>query len=84
LTLEGRNIVGVMKGYDMMTNLILADSHERIFSEEAEPTVVPLGLYVIRGDNIAVVGELDEEVDLSRDLSRIRAPPIKPVVHTAH
>ena len=28
-----------------------------------------LGLYIIRGDNIAVIGELDEELDASLDLS---------------
>ncbi|PKI63308.1 hypothetical protein CRG98_016299 [Punica granatum] len=40
-----------------------------------------LGLYIIRGDNISVVGELDEELDSSLDLSKLRAHPLKPVVH---
>jgi U6 snRNA-associated Sm-like protein LSm8 len=40
-----------------------------------------LGLYIIRGDNIAVIGELDEELDKELDLSNIRAPPMKSIVH---
>ena len=40
-----------------------------------------LGLYIIRGDNIAVIGELDEELDKQLDLSSIRAPPLKSIMH---
>ncbi|XP_057492239.1 sm-like protein LSM8 [Actinidia eriantha] len=40
-----------------------------------------LGLYIIRGDNISIVGELDEELDASLDLSKLRAHPLKPVIH---
>jgi U6 snRNA-associated Sm-like protein LSm8 len=42
---------------------------------------VPLGLYIIRGDNIAVVGEVDAEKDAALDLSSILAPPLPPVTH---
>ncbi|XP_020520003.1 sm-like protein LSM8 isoform X2 [Amborella trichopoda] len=40
-----------------------------------------LGLYIIRGDNISVIGELDEELDSNLDLSKLRAHPLKPVIH---
>ena len=40
-----------------------------------------LGLYIIRGDNIAVIGELDEELDASLDLSTIHAAPLKAIHH---
>ncbi|KAL7223628.1 hypothetical protein ACSBR1_025140 [Camellia fascicularis] len=40
-----------------------------------------LGLYIIRGDNISIVGELDEELDANLDLSKQRAHPLKPVIH---
>lgn len=42
---------------------------------------VVLGLYIIRGDNIAVVGELDTVLDAQTDLSAVRAEALKPVVH---
>ena len=40
-----------------------------------------LGLYIIRGDNIEIIGELDEELDKELDLSNIRSPPMKSIVH---
>eukprot|EP01041_Mallomonas_annulata_P008089 gene8089-16596_t len=42
---------------------------------------VPLGLYIIRGDNIAIIGELDDEKDSQMDLSIIKAMPLKPLSH---
>mmetsp|Transcript_6484 Transcript_6484/g.17360 ORF Transcript_6484/g.17360 Transcript_6484/m.17360 type:complete len:101 (+) Transcript_6484:1057-1359(+) len=81
ITNDGRNLVGALRGYDQATNLILADCQERVFSTKAGVEVLALGLYMIRGDNVAVVGEVDEDVDAAIDLSTIQAPPLKPIVH---
>mmetsp|Transcript_25244 Transcript_25244/g.32931 ORF Transcript_25244/g.32931 Transcript_25244/m.32931 type:complete len:97 (-) Transcript_25244:47-337(-) len=81
ITNDGRNIVGNLKGYDQATNVILEECHERVFSLDAGVEQVVLGLYIVRGDNIAVIGELDEEADSRTDLSATRAEPLKPVVH---
>ncbi|KAG6550026.1 hypothetical protein Mapa_008539 [Marchantia paleacea] len=80
ITNDGRNI-GVLRGFDQATNLILDESHERVYSTKAGVEQLVLGLYIIRGDNIGVVGELDEELDSNLDLSSLRAHPLKPVVH---
>ncbi|CAJ2650237.1 unnamed protein product [Trifolium pratense] len=80
ITNDGRNIVGVLKGFDQATNIILDESHERVFSTKEGVQQLVLGLYIIRGDNI-VVGELDEELDSNLDLSKLRAHPLKPVIH---
>ena len=63
ITCDGRNIVGQLRGYDQVTNVILNECHERVYSLDAGVEQVVLGLYVIRGDNIAIVGELDPELD---------------------
>ncbi|XP_048604186.1 sm-like protein LSM8 isoform X1 [Brassica napus] len=81
ITNDGRNIVGVLKGFDQATNIILDESHERVFSTKEGVQQLVLGLYIIRGDNIGVIGELDEELDASLDFSKLRAHPLKPVVH---
>ncbi|KAH1210886.1 Sm-like protein LSM8 [Glycine max] len=81
ITNDGRNIVGVLKGFDQATNIILDESHERVYSTKEGVQQLVLGLYIIRGDNISVVGELDEELDSSLDLSKLRAHPLKPVIH---
>lgn len=44
----------MLKGFDQTTNVILQDCHERVFSATAGVEQVPLGLYIIRGDNMYV------------------------------
>jgi len=76
VTADGRIIIGTLRGFDQAINIILDDSHERVFSSTAGVEQVLLGLYIIRGDNVALIGEIDEELDKNIDLSRIRADPL--------
>jgi U6 snRNA-associated Sm-like protein LSm8 len=43
---------GKLRGFDVRTNLILSDCMEREFSEDQGVEMVPLGLYMIKGDNV--------------------------------
>ena len=52
VTNDGRNIVGLLKGFDQTTNVILDECHERVFSSESGVEQVVLGLYIVRGDNM--------------------------------
>lgn len=45
---------GTLKGFDQTVNLILDESHERVFSSGSGVEQVMLGLYIIRGDNMWV------------------------------
>ncbi|KAG7666695.1 hypothetical protein Ndes2526B_g04830 [Nannochloris sp. 'desiccata'] len=81
LTNDGRHLVGTLRGYDQATNLILDECHERVYQDTAGVETIVLGLYVVRGDNIAVIGELDEDLDSQIDLTQIKASPLKPVTH---
>ncbi|XP_013416910.1 U6 snRNA-associated Sm-like protein LSm8 isoform X2 [Lingula anatina] len=74
-------IVGTLKGFDQTINLILDESHERVYSSQQGVEQVVLGLYIIRGDNVAVVGEIDDEADKQVDYVNIRAEPLNPVQH---
>lgn len=51
-TNDGRIIVGALKGFDQAINIILEQSHERVFSEDTGVIQNVLGLYIIRGDNM--------------------------------
>ena len=62
--------------------MILDECHERVYSLDAGVEQVVLGLYIIRGDNIAVIGEVDPELDAKVDLEAIRAEGLKPVSHS--
>jgi U6 snRNA-associated Sm-like protein LSm8 len=58
VTSDGRVVVGVLRGHDQATNVILAACHERVYRGTATATAgrgvekVALGLHVIRGDNV--------------------------------
>lgn len=76
---DGRAIVGVLTGFDQKSNIVLSDCKERVFSMDDGVEEIPLGLYLVKGDMIILIGELDETMDNSTDLSSIRADPILPI-----
>ncbi|KAI7889855.1 uncharacterized protein EV154DRAFT_513105 [Mucor mucedo] len=75
VTLDGRILVGKLRGTDQSSNLILEKCEERVFSSEGTE-VVPLGLFLLRGDNLCTVGEIDTEKDETLDLPSIKADPL--------
>lgn len=81
ITGDGRIIVGTLKGFDQTVNLILDESHERVYSTTQGVEQVILGLYVIRGDNVAVIGEVDDLIDKRLDFASTRAEPLGSIVH---
>ncbi|KAG2031399.1 LSM-domain-containing protein [Suillus americanus] len=76
---DGRAIVGVLAGYDQKSNVVLSDSKERIYSIDEGVEEVELGLYLVKGDMIVLIGEIDEAIDQAVDLASIRAEPILPI-----
>ncbi|KAA1472565.1 Sm-like ribonucleo protein [Dentipellis sp. KUC8613] len=76
---DGRVIVGVLAGYDQKSNVVLSESKERVFSIDEGVEEIPLGLYLVKGDMIICIGELDEEKDNAVDLSTVRAEPLPPI-----
>uniref|UniRef100_A0AAY4DAB7 U6 snRNA-associated Sm-like protein LSm8 n=1 Tax=Denticeps clupeoides TaxID=299321 RepID=A0AAY4DAB7_9TELE len=81
LAVTRQQLGGTLKGFDQTINLILDESHERVFSSTQGVEQVVLGLYIVRGDNVAVIGEIDDETDSALDLGNIRAEPLNSVVH---
>ncbi|KAK9803454.1 hypothetical protein WJX73_002943 [Symbiochloris irregularis] len=81
LTNDGRHFVGTLKGYDQATNLLLHDCHERVYSLQQGMERQMLGLQVVRGDNISVVGEVDDERDAEVNWSRVHAAPLTSITH---
>ena len=70
ITCDGKFIQGILVGYDQLQNLIIKDAQERVYqlpkdeTDESADTleIVSLGLYVIRGDNVAVVSDVREGI----------------------
>ena len=54
VTLEGRCLVGTLKGYDSVCNLVLENAFERTFHLDRGMQLEPMGLYLVRGDSLCV------------------------------
>jgi len=59
----GREVTGILKGYDQLLNLVLDDVNENI--EAAEPHIRKIGLAVLRGPQITILSPIDgsEEIE---------------------
>jgi len=85
LTSDSRTLVGTLLSCDQMTNLVLSQTYERIIRplDDPEPSSeVQHGLYLIRGDNVAVVGLVDEEMDESINWLEVRGAVVGGVKHS--
>ncbi|KGO46557.1 Ribonucleoprotein LSM domain, eukaryotic/archaea-type [Penicillium expansum] len=80
LTVDGRTLIGDLLSTDQTTNLVLANTIERIIRtpDDDEPsTEIEHGLYLIRGDNVVVCGEIDEKMDGDIDWSKVKGEVIR-------
>ncbi|KAI9904909.1 hypothetical protein N3K66_001438 [Trichothecium roseum] len=84
VTADSRILVGTLTAADNTTNLILKDATERIIRtpDDDEASVeVPLGLYLVRGDNVCSVGIVDEPLDQSIDWTKVKGSAIGGIKH---
>ncbi|MCJ1482996.1 hypothetical protein MMC06_003162 [Schaereria dolodes] len=85
LTADGRTLTGTLLSCDQLTNLVLNQTIERVIRppEDEEASVeVSHGLYLIRGENVAVCGLVDEDLDASIDWEKVRGSVIGGVKHS--
>ncbi|KAJ9102445.1 hypothetical protein QFC21_002845 [Naganishia friedmannii] len=71
---------GTLKAFDLRSNVVLADCVEREFSADEGVEMIPLGLYLIKGDNVALIGEVDTDKDATIDFGALKAEPL-PQIH---
>ncbi|EME27163.1 Sm-like protein LSM1B [Galdieria sulphuraria] len=57
---DGRYIVGLLRSYDQYANLVLENTFERFVLNDSYCDE-PLGVFIIRGENVALLGEVDGE-----------------------
>ncbi|KAL8639660.1 MAG: hypothetical protein Q9228_003329 [Teloschistes exilis] len=84
LTADGRTLTGTLLSCDQLTNLVLAQTIERVIRppDDPEPSAeVSHGLYLIRGENVAVCGLVDEDLDGQIDWARVRANVVGGIKH---
>jgi U6 snRNA-associated Sm-like protein LSm8 len=78
-THDGKVLLGKLIGCDPQCNLVVSHCKERIFSTTAGVEIQEHGLYVVRGDNVSTIGDVDDEVDSTIDWNEIAAEPLKQI-----
>ena len=76
---DGKKLIGTLRSYDQFANMVLEDTVERIVVEKNFGDF-PLGLYMVRGENVVLMGEIDEaleqQMEQSQSLNRVSLPQI--------
>ena len=57
------NIVGTLRSFDQFANIVLENAVERMIVG-THYSDVPLGLYIVRGENVVLMGDIDEAIEL--------------------
>ncbi|MCO5605536.1 hypothetical protein L7F22_059719 [Adiantum nelumboides] len=59
---DGRKLIGILRSFDQFANVVIEGAVERIIVGD-QYCDVSLGLYIIRGENVVLIGELDSTRD---------------------
>ncbi|KAF2433257.1 hypothetical protein EJ08DRAFT_647627 [Tothia fuscella] len=59
---DGRKLIGVLRSWDQFANLVLQDTVERIFVQKYYADI-PRGIFIVRGENVLLLGEIDLDLD---------------------
>ncbi|KAI8614220.1 U6 snRNA-associated Sm-like protein LSm1 [Chytriomyces sp. MP71] len=78
---DGRKLIGWLRSYDQFANLVLQDTmermyHEGIYGEEYR------GMFVVRGENVVLLGEVNEEKEAMhlRSLREVPSAEINAII----
>ncbi|KAJ5081907.1 hypothetical protein NUU61_010171 [Penicillium alfredii] len=70
---DGRKLIGVLRSWDQFANLVFQDTVERIYAGKLYADV-PRGIFVVRGENVLLLGEVDLDREDEIPTSVTRAP----------
>lgn len=59
---DGSKILGTLRSFDQFANIVLENAFERIIVGSSFSDI-PLGLYIVRGENVVLMGEVDESIE---------------------
>ncbi|TQW01099.1 LSM domain-containing protein [Cordyceps javanica] len=66
----GREVVGTLKGYDALMNLVLDDVQETVRDEDGNDSTRPLGLVVARGTLLVLVSPVDGSEEIANPFAQ--------------
>jgi U6 snRNA-associated Sm-like protein LSm1 len=76
---DGRKIIGVLRSFDQFANLVLEHAVERIIVG-TQYCDIPLGIYVLRGENLVLMGQVDPAKEVPPGLTAVTEPEIRTAI----
>ncbi|KAL1923071.1 uncharacterized protein VTP21DRAFT_9447 [Calcarisporiella thermophila] len=73
---DGRKLIGILRSFDQFANLVLQDTIERIYVGDAYGDI-PRGIFLIRGENVVLLGEIDLDKE---DVPNLREVPVEEIL----
>eukprot|EP00775_Hariotina_reticulata_P010363 gene10363-10521_t len=78
---DGRKIIGVLRCFDQFANLVLEHAVERIIVGNLYSDI-PLGVYLLRGENLVLMGQIDPEREVPQGLTMVSEAEIRQAMRT--
>ncbi|XP_059607797.1 U6 snRNA-associated Sm-like protein LSm1 [Phlebotomus argentipes] len=72
---DGRTLIGYLRSVDQFANLVLHRTIERIHVGN-EYGDIPRGVFIIRGENVVLLGEIDREKENNLPLTEVSVDDI--------
>ncbi|KAI8378024.1 uncharacterized protein BYT42DRAFT_572461 [Radiomyces spectabilis] len=73
---DGRKLIGILRSFDQFANLVLQDTIERIYVGNCYGDI-PRGIFLIRGENVVLLGEIDAEKE---ECVNLRQVPVEEIL----
>ncbi|KAK1787130.1 hypothetical protein P4O66_017497 [Electrophorus voltai] len=67
---DGRTLIGILRSIDQFANLVLHQTVERIHVGKKFGDI-PRGIFVVRGENVVLLGEVDLDKECDQILQRV-------------
>ncbi|KAI4896028.1 hypothetical protein NFI96_011275 [Prochilodus magdalenae] len=67
---DGRTLIGILRSIDQFANLVLHQTVERIHVGKKFGDI-PRGIFVVRGENVVLLGEVDLDKECDQLLQRV-------------
>ncbi|XP_044263141.1 U6 snRNA-associated Sm-like protein LSm1 [Tribolium madens] len=72
---DGRTLIGYLRSVDQFANLVLHRTIERIHVGK-EYGDIPRGVFIVRGENVVLLGEIDSEKETELPLTEVSVDEI--------
>ncbi|KAL5021625.1 hypothetical protein ScPMuIL_000780 [Solemya velum] len=77
---DGRTLIGFLRSIDQFANLVLHKTIERIHVGQKYGDM-PRGIFVVRGENVVLLGEIDLDNENSQPLEQVSIDEILELQH---